>query len=107
MGRKNGWDDGTGDGGDGFVERRDGNSRHRALQSWHTGRPFASTIPDPETRREWDWSWWEHCSGKTTCPLPLPPPPLRVRVRRMSPWQLDHGLLSIAVMLLLLLLFFF
>lgn len=102
MGRKNGWDDGTGDGGgwrgDGFVERRDGSERHRALQSSQMGRPFA-TILDPETLRE-----WEHCGGKIGCPLPPTPPLLRLRVRRMSPWQLDLELLSIAVLLLLLLL---
>lgn len=84
MGRKNGWDVGGGR-GDVFAERRDDISRHRALQSGQTGRPRAA-LPDPETQQE--WNWWEHSAVETVCPLPL------------RPRQMEHGLLSMAVMLL-------
>lgn len=103
MGRKNGWDAGAanaaGDGGgwrgDGFVERRDGSSRHLALQGGRFG-----ALPGPETQR--DWSLWEHSVVKIAAfpLLLLPPPLLQARLLRVSPW---HELLSISVLLPLLL----
>jgi hypothetical protein len=98
MGRKNGWDAGAasavGEGGgwrdDGFVERRDGSSRHLALE----GGPFGM-LPCPETQQ--GWSWWEPSVVKIAAFPPLllpPPPPLRLRPRRVSPC---HELLSISL----------